>query len=242
MGVREAQDPVLIPLRDHNPRRRFPVLTVVLIVVNALVYLAQLSLPEAGVKRLVLAAGAVPREIITLQDFPPEALLPLPLTLFSSMFLHGGLLHLAGNMWFLWLFGDNVEDRMGRLRYGLFYFLTGTVGALAQCLMMPGSLVPMIGASGAIAGVLGGYILTFPQARIDTFVALPFLWHVRAIPAWIFLGLWFLGQFLISSASGIAWMAHVGGFLAGVGMVRLFVPRGRPEAVESEYFPPLGPG
>jgi membrane associated rhomboid family serine protease len=228
---------VLIPLRDNNPRARFPVLTGALILANVLVFLWQMTLDPRQLEQLVLAAGAIPWEITSLQDLPPVAPVPVPLTIFTSMFLHGGLLHLLGNMWFLWLFGDNVEGRLGSLRFVLFYLVTGAVGALAQSFMMPSSRLPMIGASGAVAGVLGGYILAFPHARILTLIPIPFLWHLRTIPAWIFLGLWFVGQFFIQEGSGIAWMAHVGGFLAGVGLVRLFSPRRPPELAEAQPLP-----
>jgi membrane associated rhomboid family serine protease len=156
------------------------------------------------------------------------------------MFLHGGWMHLIGNMWFLWLFGDNVEEAMGSFRYVLFYFLVGTAGALAQAYAMPDSTAPMIGASGAIAGVLGGYLMLYPRARIQTLVMIPFLWPVVAVPAWIFLSGWFIGQFLLGSNSGIAWMAHVGGFLAGLGAVRLLTHarRGGPPSAPVEYIPP----
>jgi membrane associated rhomboid family serine protease len=222
---------VLIPLRDHNPRVRFPLMTLVLVLTNVLVYLWQATLPRLVGDRLLLVAGAISRENTSLQDFGPRALVPVPLTILTSMFLHGGLLHVLGNMWFLWVFGDNVEDNLGRWRFVAFYLVTGVVGAVAQCLMMPGSPVPMIGASGAVAGILGGYILNFPHARVVTLVL---LWFVD-VPAWVFLGLWFVGQFLIGSSSGIAWMAHVGGFLAGLGLVRIFAPSRRPLVVEGDY-------
>ena len=141
-------------------------------------------------------------------------------------------------MWFLWIFGDNVEERLGAFRYLIFYLLAGTVGALAQCYSLPDSTAPMIGASGAVAGVLGGYVMLFPRAQVVTFVGIPFLWHIRDLPAWIFLGIWFLGQFMLPTGSGVAWMAHVGGFLAGLGAVRLaraHAPRGadrQPREVE----------
>jgi membrane associated rhomboid family serine protease len=229
---------LLIPLRDYNPRHSFPVVTLVLVVVNALVFFWQSTLDERAVRELVLSAGAIPREITTFRDIGPAALVPLPLTVFTAMFLHGGLMHLAGNMWFLWLFGDNVEDSLGRVRFVIFYFVTGAVGALAQVALMPSSPVPMIGASGAVAGILGGYILTFPHARIMSVIPIPFLWHVTPVPAWVFLGVWFLGQFFIGRDSGVAWMAHVGGFLGGLGLVRLFTPSRGPEAVQPEYFQP----
>jgi membrane associated rhomboid family serine protease len=174
-------------------------------------------------------------------DIRPLDLLPLPGSIFTSMFLHGGLMHLIGNMWFLWIFGDNVEERLGAIRYLIFYFVVGGVGALAQAFSSPSSTVPMIGASGAIAGVLGGYVMLFPRAQVATFVGIPFLWHIRDVPAWFFLGVWFLGQFLIPSNSGVAWMAHVGGFLAGLGAVRLLA-RTRPQSPTAppdvEYLPP----
>jgi membrane associated rhomboid family serine protease len=154
------------------------------------------------------------------------------------MFLHGGWMHLIGNMWFLWLFGDNVEDALGPARYVIFYFAVGTVGALAQIFAMPTSTVPMIGASGAVAGTLGGYLMLYPRARIETMIMIPLLWPVIDVPAWVFLGLWFVGQFLLPTGSGVAWMAHVGGFLAGLGLVRLLARRTAPQPVEVEYIPP----
>jgi membrane associated rhomboid family serine protease len=229
---------VLFPIRDHNPRERFPAVTLLLIAVNVVVLVFQLSLDDNAAHMLVLAAGAIPYEIMNLVDIRPQNLVPVPGSIVTSMFLHGGVLHLLGNMWFLWLFGDNIEERMGTVRYLFFYLLVGTVGALAQCFSMPGSRVPMIGASGAVAGLLGAYVMLYPHARIVTFVGIPFLWHIRDVPAWFFLGFWFLGQFFIPSGSGVAWMAHVGGFLAGLGAARLLARNTpRPPAV-AEYLPP----
>ena len=229
---------VLFPIRDHNPRERFPAVTLLLIAANVVAFLFQKSLDDNANHVLVLAAGAIPYEITNLVDIRPQNLLPVPGSILTSMFLHGSWLHLIGNMWFLWLFGDNIEERMGTLRYVFFYLLVGTVGALAQCFSMPSSRVPMIGASGAVAGVLGGYMMLYPHARVVTFVAIPFLWHFADVPAWLFLGLWFLGQFLLPSGSGIAWMAHVGGFLAGLGAVRLLARRPPRPPTDVEYLPP----
>jgi len=214
--------------------------TVLLIAVNAIAFLFELSLDQHGQRLLVLTAGAIPYEIVNWVDVHPRDLLPLPGSIFTSMFLHGGWMHLIGNMWFLWIFGDNVEEHLGRLRFILFYLLVGVAGALAQAFSLPGSTAPMIGASGAIAGVLGGYVMLFPRAKVVTFVAIPLLWHVRDVAAWIFLGIWFLGQFLIPNGSGVAWMAHVGGFIAGLGAVRLLAkPRPpSPTQAEVEYLPP----
>jgi len=233
---------VLFPLRDHNPRTRFPAVTLLLIAANAIAFLFELSLDDRSQRLLLLAGGAIPYEIVNWVDIAPRDLLPLPGSLFTSMFLHGGWMHLIGNMWFLWIFGDNVEERLGPIRYIIFYFIVGIVGALAQSFSLPDSRAPMIGASGAIAGVLGGYVMLFPRAKVVTFVAIPLLWHVRDVPAWIFLGIWFLGQFLIPGNSGVAWMAHVGGFLAGLGAVRLLAAGRPPSATSSpadvEYLPP----
>jgi membrane associated rhomboid family serine protease len=213
---------VLFPIRDHNPRLRFPVVTLLLIAANVVVFLYQrFFLGPNGERLLVLAGGAIPYEIVNWVDIKPANLLPLPGSIFTSMFLHGGWMHLIGNMWFLWIFGDNVEERLGTIRFIFFYVLVGVVGALAQVFSSPASTVPMVGASGAIAGVLGGYLMLYPHAKVVTFVAIPLLWHVRDVAAWIFLGIWFVGQFLIPTNSGVAWMAHVGGFLAGLGLVRL---------------------
>ena len=232
---------MLFPLRDHNPRTRFPAVTLLLIAANLVAFLFELSLDARDQRLLVLTAGAIPYEIVNWVDIAPRDLLPLPGSIFTSMFLHGGWMHLIGNMWFLWIFGDNVEERLGTIRYVIFYFVVGIVGALAQAFSGPGSRDPMIGASGAIAGVLGGYVMLFPRAKVVTFVAIPLLWHVRDVPAWIFLGIWFLGQFFIGANSGVAWMAHVGGFLAGLGAVRLLA-RTRPPPAEVaddvEYLPP----
>ncbi len=210
-------------------------MTVSLIVVNAIVFLYELTLGETQLKLLVERAGAIPIEIANMVDVRPPDVLPVPGSILTSMFLHGGWLHLIGNMWFLWLFGDNVEEALGRVRYVLFYFIVGTVAALAQCFSMPDSRAPMIGASGAVAGVLGGYVMLYPRARIVTLV----FWWVTDLPAWIFLGIWFLSQFWVGEGSGVAWMAHVGGFLAGIGLVRLLArpPRKR-GPVEAEYLPP----
>jgi membrane associated rhomboid family serine protease len=213
--------------------------TVLLIAVNAVVYLYEWLNPE-GNRLLWLQGGAIPYEIVNWVDLAPRNLLPLPGSIFTSMFLHGSWMHLIGNMWFLWIFGDNVEERLGTIRFIIFYLVVGIVGALAQCYSLPGSKAPMIGASGAVAGVLGGYVMLFPRAKVVTFVGIPFLWHIRDVAAWIFLGVWFLGQFLIPNNSNVAWMAHVGGFLAGLGAVRLLAGT-RPQSptpAEVEYLPP----
>ena len=232
---------MLIPLRDVNPRTRKPIVTSLLIALNALVFFFELSLDPRAEALLFQVAGAIPFEIVHGIDRGPRNLLPLPWTILSSMFLHGGFMHVLGNMWFLWLFGDNVEDVLGHVRYFVFYFVCGVVAALSQCFAMPDSLTPMIGASGAVAGILGGYFLLHPRAQVLSLVPIPFFFNIIPVRAWLFLGLWFVGQFLLGQGSGVAWMAHVGGFLAGMGLVKLFAPRRpppKPIAVEAEYIPP----
>jgi membrane associated rhomboid family serine protease len=226
---------LILPLRDHNPRSRFPRAVLTLVLINTAIYLF-LAVRDLQ-SELARQAGAIPLEIITLTDVPPADIVPPPLTILTSMFLHGGFWHLLGNMWFLWIFGDNIEDRMGSLKFVGFYLLTGAIGAISQCLIMPSSTIPMIGASGAVAGVLGGYVLLFPRARI---VSLLFFFRV-SVPAVVFLGGWFAAQLFVVNHSGIAWMAHVGGFLAGLGLIRLFAaPKPLPivEVPEMEYLPP----
>jgi membrane associated rhomboid family serine protease len=150
---------------------------------------------------------------------------PWPWTIVTAMFMHGSWVHIIGNMWFLWIFGDNLEDRMGPIRYTLFYLICGVLAAMAQILSTPSSPIPMVGASGAIAGVLGGYILLYPKARVRClWILIIFITTIR-LPAWLLLGLWFISQFAVPSESGIAAMAHVGGFISGLVLVKLFVRR-----------------
>jgi membrane associated rhomboid family serine protease len=219
----------MIPLRDDNPTTGAPVLTVALIAVNALVFLYQLSLsPRAG-QLFVYQFGAIPAVLFGSGDLPSSiAVIPPVLSLFTSMFLHAGWLHLIGNMWYLWIFGDNVEEAMGRVRFLVFYLLAGLIAALTHALFSIGSDIPMIGASGAISGVLGAYLILYPRARV--LVLLPllwFYWRMFHIPAMFVLGLWFLLQILnggldSGAAGGVAWTAHVGGFVAGMLLVGIF--------------------
>ena len=220
-----------IPLSDENPTERRPVVTIAIIVANALFWLYEVG---RGVTESVLDYGVIPRWLLhgvtdgTIQlshtvsaTLHQEA--PWPLTVFTAMFAHGSWMHIIGNMWFLWIFGDNLEDRMGRFRYILFYLLCGVVAAVAQVVATPDSMAPMVGASGAIAGVLGGYILLYPTARVRCLWILFVFFTTVRIPAWILLGVWFLSQFLTPLESGVAWVAHVGGFLGGLMVVNAFV-------------------
>jgi len=180
-----------------------------------------------GIPRSVREGGVIPYEILTLQDVWPRALVPPPLTILTAMFLHGGFAHLGSNLLFLWIFGNNVEDSMGRLRFAAFFLASGVAAALTQVVASAasGSLdAPMVGASGAIAGVLAAYLRLFPGARILTLAFVFVVW----LPAWIVLGLWILGQVLAvagGGAPGVALFAHIGGFAAGWLLVYRFVPR-----------------
>jgi membrane associated rhomboid family serine protease len=214
----------MIPLRDLNPARRVPIMTLVLIGLNALVFLYEQSLSVNGLQRLIVQYGAVPARftdgVITASD---------GLTLLTSMFLHGGWLHIIGNMLYLWIFGNNIEDRLGPIRFVVFYLLTGVAAGVLQIVIDPTSRTPMIGASGAIAGVLGGYIVLYPRARVITLVFIFFFVQVVSIPAVILLGWWFLIQLFNGvlslgdyASGGVAFFAHVGGFVAGVILIRVF--------------------
>jgi rhomboid family protein len=218
----------LIPLRDDNPTRSRPVVTILLIVLCALVFLWQLSLSPNGQQQAAYLFGMIPAVLFGNAELEGQWI-PAGATLVTSMFLHGGWLHLLGNMLYLWIFGDNIEDRLGRVRFVLFYLLCGVVAALGQGIADPRSEVPMIGASGAISGVLGAYIVLYPKAKVLVLVPLVVYITTLRVPAIVVLGLWFAGQLLSSlvaapgSGGGVAFAAHVGGFVAGLMTIRLFV-------------------
>ena len=232
----------MIPIRDENPTRTFPALTLAVIAVNVLVFAYQLSLPPRLAQELTLRRGLVPGFITGLPELGPPALVPGAASFLTSMFMHGDAVHLLGNMWFLWIFGNNVEDALGHVRFAFFYVGSGLAAALAQIAATPSSMVPMIGASGAIAGVLGAYLILFPRARILTLVPFIFVYLIR-LPAFIVLGIWFLFQVLHSMMAastlrgGVAWFAHIGGFTAGMILVLVLVPR-RPHPSRPAAAPP----
>ncbi|MHB8418987.1 MAG: rhomboid family intramembrane serine protease [Myxococcales bacterium] len=212
----------MIPLKNDVPREHFPTVTLAIVVANVTVFLWQLAVGPASIQ----VFGAVPRLILR-GEYLPGAI-PPALTLFTSMFLHAGFLHLGGNMLFLWIFGANVEDRLGHLGYLVFYILCGLLAGTAQVLAAPASTLPMVGASGAIAAVLGAYFLLFPTSRVLTLVFLIFFVRLIYLPAVLFLGLWFLLQLLSlpeGASGGVAFAAHVGGFLAGLLLVWIFAGR-----------------
>jgi membrane associated rhomboid family serine protease len=217
---------MFIPLKDENPTSRFPVITVMFIAANIGIFLYQILSPQ-GLSYHILKMGIIPYEITHFQSLPDIPRLSLPLTLFTAMFLHGGFFHLLGNMLYLWIFSNNVEDFLGPIRFILFYLLSGLGASLVHIIFNPNSQVPMIGASGAIAGVLGAYMILFPTARVMTLV---FFFTVVPIPAMILIGLWFLAQVMnIGLGGGVAWFAHVGGFIIGLALVRAFSRRRRPK-------------
>jgi membrane associated rhomboid family serine protease len=216
----------MIPLRDAVPAESFPAATMLLIALNVLAFLYELSLGRA-LDVFIMQYGAVPLrftrawqrgDVSTVQRFLP---------LFTAMFLHGGWLHLGGNMLYLWIFGDNVEDRLGHVRFLLFYLACGLAAALTQIYVHPISKIPMVGASGAVAGVLGAYLILFPHARVLALIPILFFFQIVELPAVLFLVFWFLTQFLSGAVSitgdpsltgGVAWWAHIGGFVGGVAL------------------------
>ncbi|CAN5208353.1 rhomboid family intramembrane serine protease [soil metagenome] len=217
----------MIPLRDDNPSTITPYMSYAVLALCVLVFLWQLSVADP--RAAVYAFGVTPAVLIGPLELPAGiAVVPPVATIFTSMFLHGGLMHLAGNMLYLWIFADNIEDTMGHARFVAFYLLCGVAAVLAQALPEPSSQVPMIGASGAISGVLGAYLLLFPQAHVLVGVPLGFFLHTMRMPAVLVLGLWFALQ-LVSSAgdtgeAGVAFRAHIGGFIAGMVLIPLFAP------------------
>ena len=220
----------MIPLHDDNPTSSLPVVTVSLIVACSLVFLWQLSLPVPDAA--VLRFGVIPAVLLGSASLPPS-LEPLPsgLTLITAMFLHGGWLHLIGNMLFLWIFGNNVEDAMGPVRFLVFYLLCGIVASLAHAVLLAGSTTPMIGASGAIAGTLGAYVLLHPYSRVLVLIWLGFFVTTARLPAIVVIGLWIVLQLLnasLDAGGGVAWWAHVGGFAAGMLLVLVFRRKGVP--------------
>ena len=215
----------MFPLRDVIPSRTTPYITVTIILLNAAAWFFELTLPRDVLPVFLQVYGVVPARFHAL-------------TLLTSMFLHGSWMHVIGNMWYLWIFGDNVEDRVGHSRFIVFYLLCGIAAALGQILIAPESTLPTIGASGAIAGVMGAYFVLYPRSRVLTLIPLIIFWEVIELPAIMLLGFWFLMQLFSAGAiavtastggGGVAFMAHVAGFLCGAGGIFLFRQRERPE-------------
>ncbi len=213
----------MFPIKDAQPSYSRPVVTMFFIVANVMVFLYQVSLERYALNHFIETWALVPAQFQIAN-------------VFTSMFLHGGWMHLLGNMWFLWIFGDNVEDALGHLKYALFYLLAGAAAAMGHVLLNLDSAIPTVGASGAIAGVMGGYIVKFPHARIMTLVFIFFFVTIIQVPAGVMLAYWFLIQLLSgvgsiaqtqASGGGVAWFAHVGGFLAGLVLIKAMGTRKR---------------
>lgn len=223
----------MIPLRDDNPRRTAPVVNILLIIANVLVFFWEVS-QGPHIERALFQVAFIPARFWMPGHFTAEMI-----RIFVSMFLHGGLLHLGGNMLYLWIFGDNIEDRLGHARYLLFYLACGFIATMSHAIVNPSSQVPAIGASGAIAGVLGAYLILFPHARVLTIIPIFVFITVREIPAILVLGLWFVLQLFTGvgsvgaadeAAGGVAYFAHIGGFVAGMVLVWVLGGRRRPPA------------
>ncbi len=229
----------MIPIRDDTPRFSTPYVTYFIIALNVVVFLMELSVgaqSHRALNSLIYQYGVVPRHFeLALAGSGRYSLPELAITIFTSMFLHGGWLHIIGNMWFLWIFGDNIEDYLGHASYLVFYLVSGFVAAVAHILLNAGSNLPTVGASGAIAGVMGAYFVLYPRARVLTLVPLIIFFTFWWLPAWLMLGYWFVIQFLMGAATsiaetsqstgGVAVWAHVGGFVAGILLIKLMPER-----------------
>lgn len=234
---------MFLPLKDINPTSRTPYATISLLVLNVLVYFYQISLGPRLNTALVAAYGATPFEITRMTDLVGVARLgftlvhypgpkPIFLTLFSSMFLHGGFFHLGGNMLYLWIFGNNIEDILGPIKFLLFYFACGLAAHALNIAHDPSSMIPTIGASGAISGLIGAYLIAYPRARVLTLIFLGFFIRLAVLPAFVIIFYWFFIQFVFGLLSlggggqgGVAWFAHIGGFLAGIAFIYLMAGR-----------------
>ncbi len=221
----------MLPLGDNNPTRRLPVVNMVLIAANLSVFIYQSFYTQLGAAAFIQRFGFVPQLLSNVDRIPLADAGWVPLTLVTGIFLHGGWFHLGSNMLFLWIFGDNVEDRLGHGRYLLFYLLCGLLASLAHFCVHPDSSLPTVGASGAVAGVLGAYLLLFPRARIRTIVVVIIFIQIIHLPAWFLITIWIITQILSAytelsgaQAAGVAWFAHIGGFVAGILLIMALKP------------------
>lgn len=224
----------MIPLKDENPSSTIPIVNIILIVTNCFFFIYLNYFVPGATRSIIFQLGFIPYELSHLVDIDPKNLVPVPLTIFTAMFMHGGWLHLLSNMLYLWIFGDNVEDVLGHLKYLFFYIMCGIAATLAHGFLNIDSRVPTLGASGAIAGVLGAYMFLFPKVRIKTILILFVFIKIVYIPTIIILGYWILIQILSGLAEydskaggGIAWFAHIGGFVAGLVLIVMMKKRKR---------------
>jgi membrane associated rhomboid family serine protease len=222
----------MLPIKDDIPTKRTPVVTIALIVINCLVFLFEFVQGDRAFMEFTYVWGLIPIELTTGVELTPQASVSSLVNLFTSMFMHGGLLHLGGNMLYLWIFGNNIEDRLGRVKFILFYLASGIVAALAFIATAPQGDVPLVGASGAIAGILGAYLVSYPRARVVTVLFIFYFIRIARIPAMYVLGFWFILQVFSglpalgsSGGGGVAWFTHIGGFLFGLIVFKFFVKK-----------------
>lgn len=245
----------MFPLRDENPTELVPYITVAIIALNVIawIYVEGAGFSDPVFFNSICKLGLIPAELTGRTDaFRGVELAPgVPclfgghnwFTLLTSMFLHGGWLHLLGNMWFLWVFGNNIEDSMGHIRFAIFYLLTGSIGGLVHIYSAPGSMVPTVGASGAVSGIMGAYLVLYPRVRVQTLFWIIIFIKIIAVPAWVVLIQWFVIQFLYwltrsSTEGGVAVWAHIGGFIAGLLLIKLFEDRRLVRARTGQVEPP----
>jgi len=214
----------MIPLRDENPTSRKPIFTIAFIIINCAVFIYEYSLGSQGFTEFTFKHGLIPAELMAGRDLMVPELSHMSTSpyfnLLSSMFMHGGIMHLAGNMLYLWIFGNNIEDELGHIWFIVFYLASGLAAALSFAFLNPDTTVPMVGASGAISGILGAYLVRYPYARVQTLIIFIFFLKIVRLPAVFLLGFWFILQLISSSTAsasqgGVAWFAHIGGFVFG---------------------------
>ncbi len=227
----------MFPIADNIPSRRIPVVTYTLIVLNCTIFFLEVTIPKDSLQQLFYIFGVVPRKYTDIQwaywAGLPIGMVWLIVPLITSMFLHAGWLHLIGNMWFLWIFGDNVEDRLGHLRFLAFYFLCGILSSVIHIMTNPASILPTVGASGAISGVLGAYFILYPLAMVIVMIPILFWPIFFTLPAFLYIAFWFFMQFTSGTISlllpgdvgGVAWWAHIGGFVTGIILCKIFIPK-----------------
>lgn len=233
----------MVPISDTNPTRRVPLVNWTLITINVVVFLFELTLPERQLNRLVAMWGAVPNNVLFALAHPLATPLNVWATLFTSQFLHAGWAHIIGNMLFLWVFGDNIEDALGHFTFLIFYLVSGVAAAIAQSVVLGPSRIPSVGASGAIAGILGAYIVLYPWARVNILIPAFILFWTVQVPALIVIGWWFVQQFFYgigelysAASSGVAFWAHIGGFITGMILILPFIGRARRRRIPRHYY------
>jgi membrane associated rhomboid family serine protease len=226
----------MIPFKDNIPSRRFPFMTMMIIIANIAALIYEMSLPWEGLDNLIGSYGVVPSKLQQVGHDPLGVLGKMAGSLVSSTLLHAGFVHLLGNMWYLWIFGNSIENRMGPVRFLLFYLSCGMTAGLTHIVFNLNSPIPTIGASGAVAGVLGAYLVSYPFARVLTLIPFFIIWPIVELPAILILGFWFVVQLFNGTAAvtstsdimgGIAWWAHIGGFISGILLLRVFASRHR---------------